>query len=219
MPFGIPNLEQALSNFLESGSGITSQRVVEFDKKYLWVVEFTDPAPPAPFDKWFPASTMTVPFSILESKAIELPHVTLQYPSRSSQRNITATFYDDEQRTLLRWLSDWQNLDILNNGKFISGFGDEHTVVAADSFGNSTRKVQPLRQMRFGLVDAFRDEVLVKNFWVYPDGEFVYNGGQESEAQTYTITFNIVKDGVVGQNATQSMFSVKSLKSILGRFI
>lgn len=215
---GIPNLERIVSNFLESGSGITAIRSVEWDKKYLWVVDFVDPAPPAPFDKFFPANDVTVPLSVIESKLLDLPHSTLSFPTRSLQQDFRITFYDDEQKTLLRWISDWQKLDLLNLGKFTSGLGDSHQVVAPDSFGDSQRSVRPLRQVRVGFLDAAREDVMVKNFWVYPEGEIAFFGGQQSEAQTYQVTFKVLKDGV-GTPESPSIFSAKTIKDILGRFI
>lgn len=218
MALGIPNLERIVSNFLEDGSGITAIRSVEWDKKYLWVVDFVDPVPPAPFDKFFPANDISLPVSILESGIIELPHTTLPYPKRGIQGDIRITFYDDEQRTLLRWLTDWQQLDILNMGKFVSGLGDSHQTVTEDSFGNY-RPVAPVRQMRFAMLDGYRNEVLVYNYWVYPDGEINYSGGQESTAQTYQLGFKIVKNGLAGKTPQPSLFSVSSIKQIIGRFI
>ena len=215
---GIPNLEQTLSNFLESGQGITAIRSVEWGKKYLWVVDFEDPKPPAPFNAFFPANDITVPFSLLESKLLELPNDGLPFPIRANQRDIRISFYDDQQGTLLKWFSDWQKLDLLNLGQFTSGLGDSHETVAPDSFGK-VRSVQPLRQIRFGMLDATKDEVLVKNFWVYPDGEILFSGNQASEAQVFQVTFKIVKDGLNGKLETNTIFSAKGLKSILGRFI
>jgi hypothetical protein len=218
---GLPNLETVVSNFLESGSGITALRSVEWDKKYLWVVDFKGSyIPPAPFDKFFPANSITAPFSYLESETLDLPQTTMHYPKRQHETDLQITFYDDEQRTLLRWLTDWQKLDILNYGNFVSGLGDSHQVVGSDSFGNGTRSVAPVRQVRFALIDAYRDEVLVKNYWVYPDGDISYLGGQESAAQMYTVNFKIVKvdlDNSPAQSA--GLLSVAGIKSIIGRFV
>lgn len=219
MAFGIPNLERLVSNFLEDGSGITAIRSVEWAKKYLWIVDFVDPKPPAPFDKFFPANDITAPLSIVESQLIDLPHSSLSFPKRGVQQDLRITFYDDEQQTLLRWLSDWQKIDLLNQGLFVSGLGDSHQVVCEDSFGDGQRRVSPLRQVRFALLDAFRDEVMVKTYWVYPDGEIVFNGGQASEATTYSVNFKVVKDGLVAKADPVSFFSVKNLKQILGRFL
>lgn len=223
MAFGIPNIERVVSNFLESGKGITQIRSVEWEKKFLWIVDFVDFKPPAPFNEFFPANDITIPFGVLESHQIDLAQDVVNVPLRVVSGEITMTFYDDENRTLLKWFSDWMNLDIANNGKFVSGLADEHQSVSADSFGE-VRKVRPVRQMRFAGLDAGRDETLVHNVWVYPDGEISFNGAQVSDAQTYTISFKVVKDSIK-ENALrekpkqQDLLSTESLKSLVGRFI
>jgi hypothetical protein len=216
---GLPSIEQVVSNFLENGTGITALRSVEWDKKYLWTVDFNGTyRPPAPFDKFFPANTVVAPFSFLESATLDLPNNTMHYPKREQQHDIQITFYDNDQRALLRWMTDWQRLDILNYGNFISGLGDTHTVVGADSFGVSNRQVWPVRPVQIGLIDANHDQVLIKNYQVYPDGEITYNGSQESGPQTFTVNFKVVKMDLANK-PTQSGSALAAVKSLVGRFI
>ena len=224
MPFGLPNIEQSISKFLEGKSGITMIRAVEWDKKYLWTVDFKDTGvdscnPPAPFDDFFPANDITIPMANLESMIFDTPQTSFKIPQRSQNMDITVTFYDDQKKTLLLWLKDWMQLDILNDGRFISGLQDKHKLVTGqDSFGK-VRNVKPVRPMRVALLDAFKDEVQVYQFLVYPEGNIDWNGAQASDAQMYTITFSVVK--VISEKDRKS-FSILSKEGVLeslGRFI
>jgi len=221
MAFGIPNIEREVSNFLESGKGITQVRSVEWEKKYLWIVDFVDSKPPAPFEDFFPANDVTIPMGTLEHHQIDLPQHVFFFPIRATTGEISITFYDDDKRTLLKWFTDWIHLDINNYGLFVSGLGDNHKSVAPDSFGN-VRNVQPVRKIRLALLDAGRKTTAVHNFWVIPDGEIAYNGAQISDAQTYTMSFKIVNsslDSVSTKEKIPEPTLTEALKSVIGRFI
>ena len=192
MPFGLPNLEQKLSKLIEGDSGITAIREIEWDRKYLWLIEFIDADLPEPFNSMFPASAFSRNSGSIESDTFRFGQTELALPVRSgSTENISVTFYDDINRTLYRWMSDWINLDILNDGNFVSGLKDRHSTVRPDAFGNK-RAVQPVRTMKISLLDGYRKEFKAQFFDVYPTGDLEYSGAQVSEAHEYTITFNVV---------------------------
>jgi len=224
MPFGLPNIEQSISKFLEGKKGITLIRAVEWDKKYLWTVDFKDIGedavnPPPPFDDFFPANDVSLPVSIIESNTFDLPQSSIKLPYRSNTSEITVTFYDDEKKQLLKWFKDWMELDLMNDGRFVSGLQDNHKIVTnLDSFG-VMRNVRPIRPMRIALLDAFKDEVMVWQCYVYPEGNLEWNGGQGSDAQLYTLSFVVVK--MIDEKAGKgfSLLSADGLKETLGRFI
>lgn len=218
MAFGIPNIERAVSNFLEGGTGITAVRSIEWDKKYLWIVDFVDMKPPKPFNEMFPVSEISLPFAELETETVDLGITSMDFPLRTTPKEITVTFFDDETRTLLKWFSDWINLDILNYGQFVSGMKDDHLAVEDDSFGER-RKVVPMRSIRLAMLDASREEVSAYTFWVFPKGRIEFNGAQASEAQSYTLTFSIVQSDLGGKITENSFFSMRTAKEFLGRFI
>lgn len=222
--FGLPNIEQSISKFLEGKKGITMIRAVEWDKKYLWTVDFKDSGPdacnpPAPFDDFFPANDITIPMANLESNIFEAPQMSFKVPHRAQHSDIQVTFYDDEKKTLLLWIKDWMNLDILNDGRFVSGMLDKHKLITGvDSFG-IRRNVKPVRPMRVALLDAFKDEIQVYQFLVYPEGNIDWNGAQASDAQMYTITFSVVKVINEKDRKSFSLFSKEGILESLGRFI
>lgn len=219
--FGLPNIEQSISNFLEGNKGITSVRSIEWEKKYLWVIDFVqngDHQPPAPFDNLFPANDVTMSFAISESNSLQLPQSAMKFPLQGGQSDISITFYDDQKRTLLTWLSDWVNLDLQNDGRFMSGMHDNHQVIkGVDSFGKA-RKVRPLRTLRLALLDSFKDEVLAYQFEVYPEGNIDWNGAQASDAQMYTINFVIVHKANAKDLSKFNLFSKAGVLETLGRF-
>lgn len=217
MPFGLPNLELAISKVIEGDSGITAIREIEWDRKYLWLIEFVNAELPEPFDKMFPASAFTRLGASIESDSFRFGQTELALPVRGGQaKNISITFYDDINRTLYRWLADWMNLDILNDGMFVSGLKDSHTTVRPDAFGNM-RAVQPTRVVKISLLDAYRREFKSQLLEIYPTGDLEYSGAQVSEAQEYTITFNVVAE--TGTKADDYNAGVDLVRDIAGRFI
>lgn len=217
MPFGLPNLEQAISRLIEGDSGITAIRSIEWDRKYLWLIEFVDAELPEPFNKMFPASAFSRLGASIESDSFRFGQTELSLPVRGgSAENISVTFYDDIDRTLYRWMSDWMNLDILNDGNFVSCLKDSHQVVRPDAFGK-IRAVQPVRTMKISLLDGYRKEFKTQLFDVYPTGDLEFSGAQVSEAQEYTITFNVV--GKSSGKANDYNVGIDLLRDIAGRII
>ena len=220
MAFGIPNLERELSLFLEGQSGITSIRNVEYDKRFLWAVDFVNTfTPPSPFDTFFPASEVTIPVAQVNEESIIFGQSELPYPINESPREISITFYDDASQTMLRYFKDWINLDIKNNGAFMSGLNDSHQAVATDSFGNS-RAVFPTRQIRLAHLDAYRTQNSFYSYSVFPKGSLDFVGSQASEAQEYTLTFSIVDDlRQTPVNGAIGGFTFDTVRQALGRFL
>jgi hypothetical protein len=220
MAFGIPNLERELSLFLEGVSGITAIRNVEYDKRYLWVIDFPDTfAPPSPFDDFFPISDITLPFASVNEKLLPYGQSELSIPINESTRDMSITFYDDKDQTLFKYFKDWMQLDIKNNGQFMSGLQDSHTTVARDSF-NNVRRVWPTRTIRLIKYDAYRTETAFYRFSVYPKGTLDFVGSQASEAQDYTVTFAIVDDlSSKPKKASIGGFTFETVRQALGRFL
>lgn len=221
MPFGLPNLEQKISKLIEGNSGITAIREIEWDRKYLWLVQFIDAGLPEPFDGMFPASAVSFQLANLESDSFRFGQSELMLPVRAgSAKQISLTFYDDIDRTLSRWCTDWINLDILNNGQFVSCLKDSHKVVTEDSFGNSQRPVQPVKKLKISLVDGYRKE-LKETSWlfdVYITGEIEWSGSQDSAPQEYTVNLVIVGDSGKTKSSDSNAI-VDTLRDVLGRII
>ena len=214
-------INNAVSSFLDGGVvGMETIRRINYDAQYLWTVNFEDNngfKPPSPFDDFFPASDLSLGIGTVNTHAIEMGQSAIRFPRNSAPQSIDITFYDDETRSLNRWMSDWVNLDLFNLGDFVSGINDSHRVVAQDSFGNSTRNVYPMRHIRIALLDRFKSEVITYNYRVVPDGDFGLQLSQASEATQFTMKFNIVEE--MGRPKKGNKETFDFVKSVLGRFI
>lgn len=229
MAFGIPNIERIVSNFLEGGSGITAVRNIEVEKKFLWIIDFprdgvAGPAsynpyfgPPAPFDALFPAHDVSLPVYNIESSEYSLPSTSVNYPKRGAAKQMTISFYDDENRTLFKWFKDWVEIDILNAGQFVSGLEDQHTSVVPTMTEGATRQVKPYRIIRLAMLQAYKKEVMALEYGVVPTGQLDWSGDQGSEANMLSVTFDIVVDASQKKVAGGDVF--QEIKNILGRFI
>ena len=197
-------------------------RSIEYDVKYLWAIKLVSGIPPAPFNNFFPAQDVSVPMAISESETIEYAQTSMQVPIKTTGKEITITFYDNDKRTLLLWLSDWVNIDIQNGGKFMSGIADNHTVVSGQSrsvnisgLETNNNNVKPVRTIELTLLSKYKKIDKTIMYDVFPVGELPWVGDQSSEAQTYTVRFAIVKEY---ENKNDNSNSFKDIaKDILGK--
>ena len=214
-------INNAVSKFLDGGgTGIESIRRVSFSPTFLWTLDFIETngiKPPSPFQDFFPASDVTFNLGIVNSHTVEQGQTSIAFPRNSNFKTVDITFYDDENRGLQKWISDWIEVDILNYGEFMSGINDAHTVVAADSFGNASRQVLPKRHIRIALLDRYRNEVLTYNYNIVPDGGMDFAGSQASEATQFAMKFNIVEQ--LGRPKKGNNQDFNFVRNILGRFI
>lgn len=212
-------INNAISDFLEGGTvGMETIRRVNYSTSYLWTLDFIDTnglLPPAPFDDYFPASDVNLDVGTVNSFTFDAGHTTLSFPRNTSFKGMDVTFYDDDRQTLQRWMSDWINLDIFNDGQYVSNLRDQHTVVVPDSFGQ-TRAVQPIRQIRMALLDRQKQDALVYNYNIVPDGQLQFAGSQASEATQFNMRFNIVEE--LGRPKAGNPAVFASIRNTLGSF-
>lgn len=219
---GSDSVNNAVNSFFGDDS-IDVIRSIDYDAKYLWAIRIVSGTPPNPFEKFFPAQDVSVPMAISESETIEYAQTSMQVPIKTTGKEISITFYDDESRTLLYWLSDWINIDIQNGGKFMSGIRDNHTIdsglsrsVAIKGSGTDTKKVKPVRQIELALLSKYQKRVKTFTYDVFPIGELNWSGDQSSEAQTYTMRFAIIEEISASPNNKSDFSSIA--KDILGKF-
>lgn len=224
VPSFIPNgdkINNAVSKFLDGGSvGIETLRSINYNAQYLWTVNFIGDngfGPPKPFDDFFPASDISFPSAISNNHVFEMAQSSFSVPKNSSMRSIDMTFYDDELMSLRKWMTDWIELDIYNNGEYVSGINDSHKIIVKDSFNNSTRSVAPTRHIRIAFLDRFKSEALVYNYRIIPNGEVNITGSQNSDATVFNMKFDIVEEIGRPKNGDTQTFGL--VKSVLGRFI
>jgi len=230
LPSFIPasdTINGAVSKFLDGGKvGIETIRSVDYDAQYLWVVDFDHGSakPPEPFASWFPANSVNFQLANLETDVIVTGQDSFKIPKGGTPKEISVTFYDDEKKSLLRWITDWIELDIKNRGFFMSALKDSHKIVNSsgstesgglDSFGKP-RNVQPVRQIKLSLLDKYKRTVRAYSFFVFPEGQINYEGSQSSEASQYTVTFNVIGSSVSNEKQDSSF---ENIREVISRFI
>jgi hypothetical protein len=215
---GHENINGAINSFFGADS-IDVIRSIDYDVKYLWSIRMVSGAPPKPFDTFFPAQDVNVPMAISESETIEFAQSSVQVPMKSTGKEISITFYDDQRRTLLYWLTDWINIDIQNGGNFMSGIEDDHQIVKPRNpiVANVGAKVVPVRTIELTLLSKYKKIDKTIMFDVFPVGELPWSGDQSSEAQTYTVRFAIVKEYEATSDNSTSFLDIA--KDLLGKFI
>lgn len=193
----LPNIQRIIEDKIGLNKfGIGLLRNVEWGKKYLWSVRFFDPAPPVPFDSWFPASDITVPEANLNSFNFDQGQGSFKAPQRTDIKEISLTFYDDSNQTLLTWMKSWIAIDIMNNGKYVSCLKDDHLPEGGASPYGYTR-VYPVRTMEVTKLDESLEPIKGQTqiYSVYPEGNIEFQGGSASESNIYTINFTVVGEG------------------------
>jgi hypothetical protein len=216
-----PSFKKVLEDKLGLQSfGIGYLRDVEWGKKYLWAIRFTDPKPPKPFDTFFPATDVSIPEAQVNSFNFEQGQGSFRVPQRTDVREISLTFYDDSKGTLFNWFKNWIAIDILNDNEFISCIKDSH-IPKRDPYHHG--RVYPVRTMEIQKLNEGLEPIEgeVKVYTVYPEGTIEYSGSSGSEAHTYTITFTIVGEGSPAAEVAKEKdikFYVNKGAQLLGRF-
>lgn len=208
--------------------GIGKLRTIEWGKNYLWAIRFISPKCPKPFDDFFPAQSIDVGLATIESRNFDQGQTSYKIPKNSNARNISITFYDDDRATLLRWMTEWVEIDILNDGRYVSCLNDNHSIekertVGSEELGNV---VWPVREIEFMLLNNDLEEIQgTKRFLsIYPEGDINFAGSSGSEANIFTISFAIVgertNEGKKKDSSTDYLKKAKKTATqLLGRFI
>ena len=177
MPISL-NLTKNIEKLLGADQyGVGALRSIEWGKKYLWDVSFSNNNLPEPFNKFIPAVDIEEDRAILESHTVEAYLSSYKIPQKSGVKGLKITFHDDINNTILNWLSDWINIEILNNGDFISPLSSCVKLCTVKKLQNNKR----LNEVN----DA-------KTYAVYPEGTLTYSGSSSSDAQLVSADFVVV---------------------------
>ncbi len=211
----------SLENFLDNGRGISVLKGIDWDKRWLWLIEFEkkEVEPPAPFDGWFPAHSVNINSRSQDGEEFSFGQAKLFLPTgMASSPNLSITFYDDINRTLYKWFDDWIRIDIQNGGKYVSGMLDDHPVEVPPSIGSILRNVQPVRTINVVYLNLDRSNYEVRKYAVVPSGDLSKDLSQDSSAVEYTMNFHIVGEDVQKGSGVDSTITDK-VKDLLGRVI
>ncbi len=202
-------------NLLQGGVTLLSN--MDFSKKYLWDIKFLDILShklPSDFLKSFPIVDFDLEDAKLDTFSREFFMSTYKVPLKTSERTLKLTFYDNVNNDLFHWFKDWINIDILNNGNFISCINDRHSRKGTWSNGKTVSgKVEPIRKITISKLANNLKPITTQTLVIFPEGELVYNGASESNVNIYTMNFVIVDDG---SKTTDSSAWQDTVKGALG---
>jgi hypothetical protein len=161
---------------------IEDLRSIEWSKDHLWDARLFDVKSTSQggggdigkFTKWFPATTVDENLATLNNHTFEGFLSTYSVPLNSSEFTITLGFYDDEQHSIVHWLTNWINNGILNGGKYVTT-------------ANEAKRSLQIRKFT-------AQHKIISNtiYWVIPDGELNFEGSSESGIHEYSMTFKVL---------------------------
>ncbi len=152
--------------------GRNAIRSIEWGKSFNWDIQIPDA--PAPFNQWFPASSVNENKYNLTLKEFPLWHNVYSVPEGTSEFSVSITFFDDHRLTILEWLSKWVNEEILNNGRFI------------------TPLKQAAKDIYIVKTNTTGEEILRSHYWVIPKDSGFYKGESSPDPYSGEIEFVIV---------------------------
>ena len=156
-------------------------RSIEWARSYKWEVEFLTtsysdlPAPPAPFNEFFPASDVDFGSKSINTSAIESPIKPAEIPFGTDVHHMSITFYDNDDYVLMGWLEDWMKA-VNGGGKYVLSLTEASL------------------QVNLRLLNS--KDMITKEYalYVFPMGEVKYAGTSESGVAQFTGEFVIVGD-------------------------
>ena len=149
-------------------------RQIEWGAKHLWDLQFSEPSPPSPFNEWFPAVDVSENVYTMVLHDVQFYLSSFSLPKNTAEFDLSFTYTDDVELTLLRWFSAWVNEDILGN----------------------ERLVKPLdlckRTLALRYLNHNHDVLHESKYLVIPDGSGNYEGDGDGGAQQYQLQLKIV---------------------------
>ena len=148
-------------------------REVEWGSTHLWDCRFTalnpEDRPPAPFDDWFPAISVSENAYTMVNHQVEFWLSNYSLPSHTSEFTLNVTYADDENTSLLQWVSDWVNKSILGDGAVVKTLAES------------------VRIFDFARLNFQKEPVYTRSYWVLPNGEGNYEGESSGALNQYSL--------------------------------
>ena len=181
--------------FLNNIDQITS---IEWGKTHYWDVLFTSgipyntlESPPSPFNTWFPATEVEENLATLTPQPIETYLSSTSVPLRTTEQNISLTFFDDDNHTLSQWLTNWVNNEILSGGHSIAPIKDIVRMLVVVKYKIVNGLKIPLGSISQSAILNPLDASLygINAYYVFPDLTFNFNGNSDAGVPSYTVNF------------------------------
>ena len=149
----------------------------------MWDVKFEgNTAPPHPFDDWFPAVSVSKNVYTMENHQLQFYLSSYSFPKNTAEFEISITYLDDQNLTVLDWATKWINEDILG--------GRQGRIAPLEE---AARPIQLLRmEYRNGEKVPIESPQFPSWYWTIPTGSVNYEGGSTAEAHQYTLDLAVV---------------------------
>lgn len=175
--------------------GIEDLRSVRWGASYCWDVRFL--GAPRPFDKWFPASEVTVNVATIKSHTFEAANTSFAFPIGTSAADLNITFYDDEDHTLLNWFTAWMN------GVIVAQAESGGTLKESKGTQQLVTSIQEIEVVKLNRQREIADHGVQFNgnmyqisssstYKVYPTEAINFKGNSQSGIEQYSVSFQIV---------------------------
>lgn len=153
--------------FIKSVQDLYNKNII-WSKGFLWEVKF--PEAPAPFNDWFPATSVHEPKYLLEGRPFEFANGTATILHKKSAEPIAIEFIEDAKLTLENWFVDWVD-EIFN--------GDGNGMLP---FEDAARELEIVK------FDTMHKLLKRTAYWVVPTESMFFEGGNDAEPITNNVT-------------------------------
>lgn len=160
------------------------REVNEWGRAYCWDIMILSgikvPAPPAPFDTWFPADSVQETAVSPSSFSYFSPFMQYTVPQNSNLFDLMISFYDNDKLDLYRWFKDWVNNKIFNFDQ-------------ADPYLSYLQEiVVPIYIWKYRWGGEYQKiTVTLSTFWAYPDGPISDAMSSESAARQFSVPLRV----------------------------
>lgn len=151
---------------------------INFARTYQWDIYFLDA--PAPFNKWFPADSVTEPLASVNTHTIMQNITPIEFPKDKGAMTLRIDMYDDMHLSLQKWLVRWMNQGIFDVNGFVLPL-------------RSAVKQVWIGKYRPGAESWITTQKYVyeRRYSVFPKGIFNDQSDSESKARKYSVEFAV----------------------------
>lgn len=145
----------------------------EWARSDKWDVRFRGGQGPTDYTDWLPATQVTTPLFNIQSFEFNSGHRTFSIPKALDYPSVSMTLYDDEDRTIKRYLREWCKQMFPSSGglKYLT---------------------EVVRVLEVTQLNAQNVGIETETFLVYPEGSVASSLSSESGILSYPVSFKVV---------------------------
>ena len=153
------------------------RKVGDLARSYLWdiLIEKGGGAPPpAPFNEWFPAVSVSEPIASIHAEPIPIPINPFNAPRSMAPRQLSVTFVDTQDHRLGKWLENWIKNEIFGGGLYVATLDVACKDITIVKMNHQRQKVSAIK------------------YTCFPVGDPAHDWNSDNHAKTITVNFPIV---------------------------